>query len=140
MGLETTRRGLLLGGAALIAAPAIVRYANLMPVKVFDEWQVLWQQQLYAFPGVGHMKLYGVNFDVPLKIGDTYIRGLKTGEIPRDHDGLLKIEVNRRGGMRTTIPNLEMWGEDVRGYPFSEWHHEAPNTGSVRLVYPPSES
>jgi len=40
MALETTRRSLITGLIALVAAPAIVRVANLMPVKqmrpVFD--------------------------------------------------------------------------------------------------------
>lgn len=32
--IETSRRSLIFGGAALICAPAIVRYSSLMPVKV----------------------------------------------------------------------------------------------------------
>ncbi len=36
------RRSLILGGACLIAAPAIVRYEWLMPVKVIDKLVPFW--------------------------------------------------------------------------------------------------
>ena len=38
---DLSRRGLIIGGVAtLIAAPAIVRAASLMPVKLFDDFDV----------------------------------------------------------------------------------------------------
>jgi len=33
--IQPSRRGLILGAAALMAAPAIVRYGNIMPVRSF---------------------------------------------------------------------------------------------------------
>lgn len=37
MGLETTRRSLITGLIAFVAAPAIVRAGSLMPIKVMEE-------------------------------------------------------------------------------------------------------
>ncbi len=42
------RRKLIIGGACLIAAPAIVRYSSLMPVKVFDDWETEWRVNVIA--------------------------------------------------------------------------------------------
>jgi hypothetical protein len=39
--IKPSRRGLLLGlGTSLIAAPAIVRFANIMPVRALKTWPI----------------------------------------------------------------------------------------------------
>ena len=49
-----TRRKLMIGAVGILAAPAIVRYASLMPVRVKPEWGLGPAMTLLLENGVEH--------------------------------------------------------------------------------------
>src|SRR4029077_11589349 len=74
-----TRRSLIVGAASLLAAPAIVRAASLMPVRAYTLWDSLIDLSDYHYDGFNYIGSDGEKYCVN-PVGRFSIK-IRNGEI-----------------------------------------------------------
>ncbi len=79
------RRKLILGGACLIAAPAIVRYSSLMPIKVFrpdDVWICEYEKKIW--PGIQQWRLEQTQLAIRGLDAEAELRNILRSEVQKE--------------------------------------------------------